>query len=91
MRAGGHENCPVLTTDLPTMVWQRWPCSGAGSVHWGHAFPSEGLREEDGVARGLADVRVVQEAVNGRCREGFRYELVEAKGKFLVRSSEACL
>ena len=40
----------------------------------------EGLAEADAVAGGLADMRVVQEPVDGRGREGLGHQLVERGG-----------
>ena len=53
-------------------------------THRCDAFPGEGLGEADRVTRGLADVGVVQEPVNGRSRKGFGHELVEP-GRVQVR------
>jgi hypothetical protein len=51
-------------------VWWRWPCVVVLVLtHRGDALPGEGLGEADRVARGLADVCVVQKPVNGRGRE----------------------
>jgi len=49
-------------------------------THLGDALSGEGLGEADRVARGLADVGVVQEPVNGRRREGLGHEFVKAGG-----------
>ena len=49
-------------------------------IHWCDSFPGEGLDEADGISAGLADVRVVQQPVDGRGRKCFRHEFIEAGG-----------
>jgi hypothetical protein len=89
MPAGGHENCPrPRPTDLPTWGLVALAVrSLPGLVHRGDTFPGEGLSEPDRVARGLADVGMVQELVDGRGREGLRHELIKT-GAVQVRDRD---
>lgn len=83
---GGQQNCPPVATetarswptDLPTRVRVALAmrrCSGL--AHRGDSLPGEGLGKPDRVARGLAEVGVVQQPVDGGGGEGFGHELVE--------------
>ena len=66
---GGQQKCPLVATktahprptDLPTWGLVALAVQGLlGLPHRGDSFPGEGLGESDGVAGGLADVRVMQ-------------------------------
>ena len=56
-------------------------CSG----QWADSFPGEGLGEADAVAGGLADVRVVEQPVDGGGGEGLGHQFVE-RGRVQVRA-----
>jgi len=80
MPTGGHENCPHAANRSAHLGFGGVGRAGcARLVHRGDSFPGEGLGEPDRVARGLTDVRVVEETVDGRGREGFGHELVKAR------------
>ena len=51
-------------------------CSAQGA----HPLAGEGLAEAHAVPACLADVRVVQEPVDGRGRQGLGHQLVERRG-----------
>ena len=66
-------------TDLPTGDSVALAVRGRHRLaHGRDPFPGKGLGESDGVARGLADVGVVQEAVDGRGRECLGHDFSEA-------------
>ena len=94
---GGRETGPVTVTG--TARWWPWdlPIAGhhrPGSGQRSHPVSGECLGEPYRVAAGLADVRVVQQPVDGCGRQGLGHQLVERcrvqvrahrDGAFLIR------
>jgi hypothetical protein len=61
---------------------RHWPWVSAQGAH---PLAGEPLGQTHALASGLADVSVVQEPVDGRCREGLGHQLVDL-GRMQVRA-----
>ena len=73
------KNCPVADTNLPMRVLSATG-SGRVSGQGFDSFPVQCLGQAYGVAAGLAQVRVVEQPVDGGGRQRLGHQLVEAAG-----------